>query len=102
MRGQNAFDSGRKGGQSNDARIVGSRDGFPCDDAMRVNRPWRVQDSRQVRAAKVDYNHIDIRDWLRKCGVFVIDTHRLGDGFPDLVAWTAQAGAAAIFSRGMV
>ena len=39
------------------------------------------------RAAKTDGNHAEIRDGLRAIGVFVIDTHMLGDGFPDLVAW---------------
>ena len=44
-----------------------------------------------MRAAKVDGNHDEIRDGLRARGVFVIDTHRLGDGFPDLVAWSPWA-----------
>ena len=43
-------------------------------------------------ARRVDANHGDIRDGLRQCGVYVIDTHELGGGFPDLVAWTPQRG----------
>ena len=45
-----------------------------------------------MRAAKVDANHAEIRDGLGALGVYVIDTHRLGDGFPDLVAWTLEVG----------
>lgn len=45
-----------------------------------------------MRAAKTDTNHAGIRDGLRASGAFVIDTHALGDGFVDLVAWTWQAG----------
>ena len=32
-----------------------------------------------------DANHAAIRDALRDCGVTVVDTADLGDGFPDLV-----------------
>ena len=45
-----------------------------------------------MRAAKVDANQAEIIDGLRALGVYVIDTHRLGDGFPDLVAYTWFAG----------
>jgi len=38
------------------------------------------------RAARTDRNHAEIRDCLRKMGVKVFDTSRLGGGFPDLVA----------------
>lgn len=38
------------------------------------------------RAAKVDANHADIREALRKAGWHVEDTFKLGNGFPDLVA----------------
>ena len=44
-----------------------------------------------MRAAKTDGPHAEIRDGLRALGVFVIDTHRLGNGFPDLVAWSPVA-----------
>lgn len=45
-----------------------------------------------MKDAKVDGNQAEIRDGLRAGGAFVIDTHSLGNGFPDLVAWTPQAG----------
>ncbi len=37
------------------------------------------------RASRVDNNHADIRDGLRRAGYFVADTSRLGGGFPDMV-----------------
>ena len=37
------------------------------------------------RAARVDENHGDIRDELRKLGVTVFDASNVGQGFPDLV-----------------
>ena len=43
-------------------------------------------------AKRVDANHGEIRDGMRQRFVFVIDTHAVGDGFPDLVAWTPQRG----------
>ena len=36
-------------------------------------------------AYATDRNHAEIRDQLRKLGVFVWDTHTLGNGFPDLL-----------------
>lgn len=36
-------------------------------------------------AKKVDGNHGEIREELRKCGIFVQDTHELGHGCPDLL-----------------
>ena len=45
-----------------------------------------------MRAAKVDGNHDEIRDGLRALGVYVIDTHGLGQGFADLVAYSWYAG----------
>src|SRR5574341_154854 len=36
--------------------------------------------------AKVDRNHAEIIETLRKCGWYVYDSSRLGRGFPDLVA----------------
>lgn len=44
------------------------------------------------RAARVDGNHGEIRDGLRRVTV-VEDTHGLGDGFPDLVARHVRTGA---------
>jgi len=35
-------------------------------------------------AKRVDLNHGEIRDGLRKAGYNVTDTHDLGHGFPDL------------------
>lgn len=40
--------------------------------------------------ARVDANHAQVVQALRSCGWTVIDTSRLGGGFPDLVA--ARAG----------
>lgn len=38
------------------------------------------------RAARTDRNHAPIRDGLRRVpGFVVVDTSRLGDGFPDLL-----------------
>jgi len=37
------------------------------------------------RAARTDRNHAEIRDGLRRMGIKVIDTSRLGDGFVDIV-----------------
>lgn len=37
-------------------------------------------------AKATDSNHAQIRDQLRKLGVWVWDTHALGNGFPDLLA----------------
>lgn len=37
-------------------------------------------------ARATDGNHAEIRDGLRKMGVWCADTSRLGDGFPDLIA----------------
>lgn len=34
---------------------------------------------------RVDRNHAEIRDALRKCGWLVYDASHVGDGFPDLV-----------------
>ena len=48
----------------------------------------RSQMSRQ--AAKTDTHHAEIRDALRKLGYTVIDTARMGDGFPDLVVVDAD------------
>jgi len=45
-----------------------------------------------VRDAKTDANQAEIKEGLEALGVYVIDTHRLGDGFPDLVAYTWFAG----------
>lgn len=43
------------------------------------------------RAAKVDENHGEIRDALRKAGLNVEDTSGAGNGFPDLVVyWRRQ------------
>jgi hypothetical protein len=36
------------------------------------------------RAARVDENHGEIRDALRKAGVIVFDASHIGQGFPDL------------------
>jgi hypothetical protein len=38
------------------------------------------------RRARVDANHASIVKALRSCGWVVVDTSRLGSGFPDLVA----------------
>jgi hypothetical protein len=38
-----------------------------------------------MRAKRVDGNHAEIRDHLRKFGYAVEDTHEQGGGFPDLV-----------------
>lgn len=38
------------------------------------------------RRARVDANHASIRAALRSCGWTVLDTSRLGHGFPDLLA----------------
>jgi len=35
--------------------------------------------------AKTDSNQAEIATALRKCGRLVVSTHRLGQGFPDLV-----------------
>ena len=37
-------------------------------------------------ARKVDRNHGDVREALRKAGWLVVDTARVGSGFPDLIA----------------
>jgi hypothetical protein len=37
-------------------------------------------------ARKVDRNHAEIRDAIRKAGYYVFDTHTQGCGFPDLLA----------------
>ena len=42
-------------------------------------------------AAKVDRNHAHIRDGLRECGYYVIDTGRVGNSFPDLLV-VSKAG----------
>jgi len=34
---------------------------------------------------RVDRNHAEIRDGLRRCGYSVWDCSRFGDGFPDLL-----------------
>lgn len=41
-----------------------------------------------MRAKKIDANQPEIVDALRKAGYTVIDTHALGNGFPDLLAVT--------------
>jgi Holliday junction resolvase len=38
------------------------------------------------RAARVDANHADVSRALTKCGAWVIDCSRVGEGFPDLIA----------------
>ena len=38
-------------------------------------------------ARRVDRNHGEIREGLRKMGYTVWDTSRLGGGFPDLLVW---------------
>ena len=38
-----------------------------------------------MRAARTDKNHAEIRNFLRKAGVLVWDTHDIGGGFPDLL-----------------
>ena len=38
------------------------------------------------RKARVDANHAEITSALRSCGWTVVDTSRLGSGFPDLLA----------------
>ena len=38
------------------------------------------------RKARVDANHAEITEALRRCGWTVLDTSRLGSGFPDLLA----------------
>lgn len=38
------------------------------------------------RKARVDANHASIRAALRSCGWAVVDTSRVGSGFPDLLA----------------
>ena len=37
-------------------------------------------------ARRVDRNHAEIRDAIRKAGYYTFDTHALGCGFPDLLA----------------
>lgn len=39
------------------------------------------------RRARVDANHGEIRDALRKCGWLVMDTSACGGGVPDLLVW---------------
>jgi len=39
------------------------------------------------RAARVDANHAEIRDGLRRLGVDVEDMSALGGGRPDLLTW---------------
>lgn len=41
------------------------------------------------RAARTDENHREIIDGLRQRGYSVLDTSRLGDGFPDIVVGKA-------------
>ena len=43
------------------------------------------------RRARTDANHAAITQTLRSCGWYVIDTSRIGSGFPDLLA--AKNGA---------
>ena len=43
-----------------------------------------------MRAKKVDSNHGEVRDHLRKVGYVVRSTAMIGDGFPDLIV--AHAG----------
>lgn len=45
-----------------------------------------------MRAAKVDLTHGEVRDALRLAGWLVADCARLGNGFPDLLAWHRRAG----------
>ena len=42
------------------------------------------------RRARTDANHAEMTAALRRCGWTVLDTSRLGSGFPDLLA--ARAG----------
>lgn len=44
------------------------------------------------RAARVDANHAEIIDTLRKCGWTVYDTSALGNGFFDCIAWKGERG----------
>lgn len=48
------------------------------------------------RAARVDRNHAEIREALRRAGVAVVDTHDLGKGFVDLVAVHRHTGHAVL------
>jgi len=46
------------------------------------------------RAARVDANHGDIRECLRKLGWLILDLSRVGQGCPDLLGWRAGYGFA--------
>ena len=48
------------------------------------------------RAAKVDANQGDIVAAIRKAGYYVFDTHKLGDGFPDILC-VNKAGQVVLF-----
>lgn len=40
------------------------------------------------RAARTDENHREVSDYFRALGCSVHSTHRVGDGFPDIVVGT--------------
>jgi DNA-binding NarL/FixJ family response regulator len=42
-------------------------------------------------AKRTDRNHAEIRRTLKQCGYYVMDTFRVGHGFPDLLA-VSKAG----------
>ena len=43
-------------------------------------------------AARTDIHHAEIRDGLRKCGVYVMDLSKAGRGCPDLLCFTPRTG----------
>ena len=45
-----------------------------------------------MRSAKSDSNQAEIVAALRAVGAIVTDTHRLGDGFPDLFVYVPMTG----------
>lgn len=48
-------------------------------------RPAASVGEMMRQAARIDLNHRIIREGLRRMGYFVVDSSRLGRGFPDLV-----------------
>lgn len=45
-----------------------------------------------MRAARLDGNHAEIVDALRRTGRLVLSLARMGEGTPDLLTWRADEG----------
>lgn len=49
------------------------------------NYDQRIGVDVEMRAKKVDENQAQIVQWYKDAGYFVVDTHSLGQGFPDIL-----------------